>query len=274
MLFGNKTHVMGILNVTPDSFSGDGILSSGDDLEKIINKKLRIFISNNVDIIDIGGESTRPASIYKDSKPIDQIEEISRIKPVINIISKKTDIPISIDTMKSNVAEIACEMGATIINDVSMLSDSNMVNVARKYKTYLIISHIRNQKHINVVKEVNSDLKKMTQYAEENGISKDKIVVDPGIGFKKNSEESIEILRNIRFIKEELGYPILLGVSRKSFISSILPSDDTIRLEGTAATISYLITQGVDILRIHDIEFMTKVIKLTDSLVKGNYNSL
>ena len=270
MLFGNKTHVMGILNVTPDSFSGDGILSSGQNAEKIILEKLEDFKAQNVDIIDVGGESTKPAILYPDSKPVKEFEEISRIEPVIKIISENVDIPISIDTMKSNVAERACKLGASIINDVSMLSDPKMVEISAKYSTFLVVSHVRNKKHSNVVDEVIDDLKKSTEYAGLNGVSKEKIIIDPGIGFKKNAKESIEILRNINFIKSELGFPVLIGVSRKSFISSIVYDEGLDRIEGTAAALSYCITQGVDIVRVHDVQFMSKVSRLMDHLVREN----
>ena len=268
MFFGNKTYVMAILNVTPDSFSGDGVLTESGDINKIIFNKLESFVEDGADVIDVGGESTRPRSLYPDSRPISDTDEITRISSAIKIAVDNFEIPVSIDTMKANVANKACELGASIINDVSMLSDPNMAEVAANHGTYMIISHTQTKSQNDVVNSVIFDLNKAIEKAVSHGVNEDKIIIDPGIGFGKNAAESIELIRNISKLKKDLGFPILVGTSRKSFIDSVIQSSIDERIEGTAASVCYAITQGVDIVRVHDVKIMARVCEMTDALVR------
>ncbi|MEO0279061.1 MAG: dihydropteroate synthase [candidate division WOR-3 bacterium] len=266
LAFGNKTLIMGILNVTPDSFYDGGKYN-------LIDRALRRaeeILSEGADIIDIGGESTRPGS-----DPVSVHEEMERVLPVIEKL-KDFPIPISIDTYKSEVAEEACKLGATIINDISGLQfDSRIAEIAKKYDTYLIIMHIKGtpknmQKdphYEDVVSEIIEFLKKQSDYALEKGIPKDKIIIDPGIGFGKTLEHNLTILKNLGEFRK-LNFPILIGHSRKSMIGALLggvaPEE---RLFGTLGVSAYLISKRVDIIRVHDVKPHFELRKVLESIL-------
>jgi len=266
--WGERTYVMGVVNVTPDSFSGDGVLSVIGDVQSAIDQALRME-DEGADIIDIGGESTRPASIYPDAQPVSDDDEISRVIPVIEGLISRLNIPISIDTRKASVARVAVRSGAALINDVSMLEDPQMVRVISDMGVPIILSHIRKNGHQDdVVNEVIDDLRVAANDLKKAKVSQSKIIIDPGIGFAKNADQSIALLRNIHRLRAEFELPVLIGTSRKSFIGSVTNESVEDRRFGTAATVAWAVTAGVDIVRVHDVLEMVKVVKMTDTLAR------
>ncbi len=267
-IWGERTYVMGVVNVTPDSFSGDGVLSVIGDVQSAIDQALRME-DEGADIIDIGGESTRPASIYPDAQPVSDDDEISRVIPVIDGLISRLNIPISIDTRKASVARVAVRSGAALINDVSMLEDPQMVRVISDMGVPIILSHIRKNGHKDdVVNEVIDDLRVAANDLKKAKVSQSKIIIDPGIGFAKNADQSIALLRNIHRLRAEFELPVLIGTSRKSFIGSVTNESVEDRRFGTAATVAWAVTAGVDIVRVHDVLEMVKVVKMTDTLAR------
>ncbi|HOP32465.1 MAG TPA: dihydropteroate synthase [Candidatus Hydrothermia bacterium] len=250
--FRNRTLIMGILNITPDSFFDGGKFNVLDQAIKRADEML----NEGADIIDIGGESTRPGADL-----ISIQEEMDRVLPIFSKL-KGFPIPLSIDTYKHQVAEEACKLGATIINDISGLQfDPEIVNVAKKYDTYIIIMHMKghprdmqkNPQYGNVISEIISFLRKQSTFTRGAGVSESRIIVDPGIGFGKTLEHNILILKEIEKFKE-IGFPILVGHSRKSMIGALLnhqPPDD--RLYGTMAISAYLLLKRIEVLRVHDV---------------------
>ncbi len=248
-----KSLVMGILNVTPNSFSDGGIYF---DTQKAINHALSM-IEDGADIIDIGGESTRPFS-----DPVSVDDELSRVIPVIKGLRKKTDILISIDTTKSTVAREACSIGADIINDISgMLFDKKMIDIAKDINCPIILMHIKgnpknmqeNPTYDDVISEIKSHLLSRADYAIANGIDRKNIILDPGIGFGKTIENNFEILNRL----EELTsteYPFLIGVSNKSFIGKTLNVDESNRLQGTIVANTVALQKGCKIFRVHNVK--------------------
>ena len=266
--WGERTYVMGVVNVTPDSFSGDGVLSVIGDVQSAIDQALRME-DEGADIIDIGGESTRPASIYPDAQPVSDDDEISRVIPVIEGLISRLNIPVSIDTRKASVARVAVRSGAALINDVSMLEDPQMVRVISDMGVPIILSHIRKNGHQDdVVNEVIDDLRVAANDLKKAKVSQSKIIIDPGIGFAKNADQSIALLRNIHRLRAEFELPVLIGTSRKSFIGSVTNESIEDRRFGTAATVAWAVTAGVDIVRVHDVLEMVKVVKMTDTLAR------
>ena len=266
--WGERTYVMGVVNVTPDSFSGDGVLSVIGDVQSAIDQALRME-DEGADIIDIGGESTRPASIYPDAQPVSDDDEISRVIPVIEGLISRLNIPVSIDTRKASVARVAVRSGAALINDVSMLEDPQMVRVISDMGVPIILSHIRKNGHQDdVVNEVIDDLRVAANDLKKAKVSQSKIIIDPGIGFAKNADQSIALLRNIHRLRAEFELPVLIGTSRKSFIGSVTNESVEDRRFGTAATVAWAVTAGVDIVRVHDVLEMVKVVKMTDTLAR------
>uniref|UniRef100_A0A7V3ZZE4 Dihydropteroate synthase n=1 Tax=candidate division WOR-3 bacterium TaxID=2052148 RepID=A0A7V3ZZE4_UNCW3 len=263
--FGDHTLIMGILNVTPDSFYDGGKYNLTDSALKRAEEILR----EGADIIDIGGESSRPGA-----DPVTLQEELDRVIPVIEKL-KGFPIPISIDTYKSQVAEEACKNGASIINDISGLTqDERMVEVAKKYGTYIIIMHMKgtpknmqiNPTYTNVIEEIKEFLQRQANYAMKRGISRDRIIIDPGIGFGKNLEHNLEILKKIDEFKK-MGFPLLVGHSRKSMVGILLgnvPPDE--RLYGTLGISAYLIFKGVNIIRVHDVKPHVELRKVVEAL--------
>tara|TARA_Y100000588_G_scaffold295975_1_gene316353 strand:+ start:1094 stop:2083 length:990 start_codon:yes stop_codon:yes gene_type:complete len=267
-IWGARTYVMGVVNVTPDSFSGDGVWSAIGDVQSAIDQALRME-DEGADVIDIGGESTRPVSIYPDAQPISDDDEISRVVPVIEGLISRLNIPISIDTRKASVAQVAVRAGAALINDVSMMEDSQMIRVISDMDVPIILSHIRKNGHgEDILNEVIDDLRGAVKDLKKAKISQSKIIIDPGIGFAKNAEQSIALLRDIHRFRAEFELPVLIGTSRKSFIGSVTNEVVEDRRFGTAATVAWAVTGGVDIVRVHDVLEMVKVVKMSDTLAR------
>jgi dihydropteroate synthase len=262
---GKRTLLMGVLNVTPDSFSDGGLFF---DKKTAIAHGLKM-VEEGADFIDIGGESTRPGS-----KPLGLDEELRRVIPVIESLAKEVDAPISIDTYKSAVAKKAIEAGAQIINDISGLNlDPSLSQVAAKEDVPLVLMHIRGnpetmQKNIHydsLFSEIIQYLRNSIQRAESAGVDPEQIIIDPGIGFGKTVEDNLLILKNLQEFKI-LGKPLLLGTSRKSFIGKILNADVTGRLEGTLSSIVVGALNGAHIIRCHDVLQAKRAIAITDAV--------
>ena len=260
-----RTHIMGILNVTPDSFSDGGLYN---DVDRAVARALRM-VDEGADFIDVGGESTRPGT-----EPLALEEEVRRVVPVIEQLVKKTGVPISIDTYKSAVAERALQAGAVIVNDISGLHfDSKLSAVASVCGATIVLMHIRgtpktmqeNPQYENVIEEICSYLQEGIECAKSAGIQQ--VVVDPGIGFGKRLEHNLEILRSLRKF-HRFGYPVLVGPSRKSFIGTLLDLPVTDRLEGTAAAIAVSIMNGANIVRVHDVKEMKRVATVVDAIAR------
>ncbi len=273
----SRTYVMGILNLTPDSFSGDGLYGQG--VGRILSQAEE-FIEAGVDILDVGGESTRPGS-----DPVSAEEELDRVIPVIERLTEEFATLISVDTYKSEVARIALDAGASIVNDVwGLRADSELAAVIQESGAPVILMHNRSDPSNAAVKEnlggryvgveyddllqdVKAELQESISIAHQAGIPDSKIILDPGIGFGKTVSQNLELLDRSGEIRE-LGYPILLGPSRKSFIGYTLDLPPEERLEGTAAAVSVGITRGADIVRVHDVPELVRVVRMTDALVR------
>jgi dihydropteroate synthase len=258
--WGQRTYVMGIVNVDPDSFSGDGLR----DAESAIAQGKR-FAAEGADIIDVGGESTRPGF-----EPVSADEEMRRVMPVIERLAGELSVPVSIDTYKSEVARRAVAAGARMINDVWELKrDPKLARVAAEAGVPLVISqNQRESRFHDFLSELIASLKKSMQIALDAGVAWDNIIIDPGVGFGKTVEQNMEIVRRLAELKA-LGRPILLGTSRKSFIGHVLDLPVDQRLEGTAATVAIGIANGADMVRVHDVAQMVRVVKMSDAIVRG-----
>ena len=268
-----RTRVMGILNVTPDSFTDGGTFFSKDTA---VEHGLRMA-EDGADIIDIGGESTRPGS-----DPVAFEEELRRTLPVIEALGKKVAIPISVDTYKAAVARRAMDAGASMVNDVSGLRfDPGMAGVVAEYGVPVVIMHIRgtpknmqvNPEYEALIPEILDSLRVSIRIALGAGVREDKIIIDPGIGFGKTFEHNLQILRNLREFTL-LEKPLLVGPSRKAFLGKILGNASPLeRLEGTAAAVAISILNGANIVRVHDVKEMTKVARVADAIKKGVVDS-
>lgn len=267
-VWGKRTYVMGILNVTPDSFSGDGV---GLDVDAAVERAIA-FEKEGADIVDVGGESTRPVHTYgaAAASPVTEEEELKRVLPVIERLKGMVSIPISIDTYKATVAEKALEAGASMVNDVWRLkADRRMAEVVAKSKVPVVIMH--NQKgtsYRDLVPDVMGALRGSIEIALNAGVGRENIIVDPGMGFGKNTGQNLEILRRLGEFKA-LGRPILVGMSRKATIGAVLGLPVDQRLEGTAATVALSIANGADIVRVHDVKEMVRVARMTDAVERG-----
>lgn len=259
----SRTYIMGILNVTPDSFSDGGKFY---ETNKAIEQGIKIA-EEGADFIDIGGESTRPGS-----ESISADEEIKRVVPIIEALSKKISIPISIDTYKASVAEKALQAGAVIVNDISAMTfDEQMPDIVAKYNAGVILMHIKdkpktmqvNPSYENVTREVKDFLKDRVEKTKLSGINQ--IIIDPGIGFGKKLEHNLQLIRELKSFVE-LECPILIGASRKSFIGTILDLPPNERLEGTAAIVTASILNEANIVRVHDVKEIKRVAMVTDAL--------
>ena len=265
---------MGILNLTPDSFSGDGLFSKSQipnpksQIKKIIGIAEKM-IRDGADILDIGGESSRPGA-----KNIPVKEELKRVVPVVKLLAKKIEIPISVDTYKHEVAQAALDNGASIVNDITALSDKKMPEIIKKYDAAVVLMHMQgrpqdmqNRPHYkSLIPEIIKYLSKKIEIAVDSGINPDKIIIDPGIGFGKTLAHNLEIINRLR----EFGVlkrPILVGPSRKSFIGKILAKDTTERVFGTAAAVALAIANGAHIVRVHDARQMRDVAKVCDAIL-------
>jgi len=265
--FGERTYIMGILNVTPDSFSDGGMFFSAS----IAVSRAKKMLSEGADIIDIGGESTRPGA-----RPVSVKEELKRVIPVIEAVSSMNGAVVSIDTTKSQVAEAAIKAGARMINDISALRfDSKMAKLAARKKVPVVLMHIlgkprtmqKNPRYKDLMADIISYLQKSISLAIREGVLKRNLIVDPGFGFGKTPEHNLEILRSLRQLRV-LGQPVLIGTSRKSTIGSILQAPADQRLEGTAATVTAAIAAGADIVRVHDVGAMKNVAKVSDAIYR------
>lgn len=269
-LFGQRTYLMGILNVTPDSFSDGGCFIK----PAVAVKHAKEMLAEGADIIDVGGESSRPGA-----EGVLAEEEKKRVLPVIEKLAEETSAIISIDTTKAEVARAALSCGAAMVNDISALGfDSRMAELVAEYKVPLCIMHIRgtpgdmqdDPAYLDLMGEVINYLFERLEIAQKAGILLEQIIVDPGIGFGKTVEHNLEILRRLKELKV-LGCPILVGSSRKSVIGEILNLPVEERLEGTAATVALAIANGADIIRVHDVTQMKRVAKMVDAIVRREY---
>ena len=270
MLIGNKefdfqknAYVMGILNVTPDSFSDGG---KWNEVDKAL-KHVEQMIADGADIIDIGGESTRPGYV-----PVDAKDEAERVAPVIEKINENFDVAISVDTYKAYVAECAIEAGAHMVNDIwGFKGDDELAKVVAKYNIPCCIMHNRDNKlrpYKNYLEDVVNDLKGSINLGISAGVAKDKMILDPGIGFGKNLEENLYLMNNLEKICG-MGYPVLLGTSRKSMIGLTLDLPVEDRLEGTLATTVMGVMKGCSIVRVHDVKENYRVIKMTKAIMEA-----
>ena len=278
--WGTRTYVMGILNITPDSFSGDGLMSKGETLERSLEQARR-FVAAGAAILDVGGESTRPGS-----EPVGVEEERFRVLPVIKaLVNEFPETVISIDTYKAVIAEEALQAGAHMVNDVwSLRADPNLREVVAKARCPVVLMHNRSNpasvevraqlgsayvgaEYTDLMEDVKRELLESVTLAQKAGISDEHIILDPGVGFGKKVEHNLELINRLGEIRA-LGFPVLLGPSRKSFIGYTLDLPADQRLEGTAAAVAVGIVRGADIVRVHDVEFMTRIAKMTDALVR------
>ena len=261
---GEHTYIMGILNVTPDSFSDGG---RHNRLEEAIIHVERM-INEGADIIDIGGESTRPGYTF-----VSDEEEIDRVVPVIEEIRKRWDIPISVDTYKSKVAKAACTAGADLINDIWGLQyDKDMAAVVKDMDLAVCLMHNReNLDYQDFHQDFLQDMSKIIDTAKEAGISDDKIIIDPGIGFAKTLDMNLYLMNNLEIL-HQFGYPILLGTSRKSMIGKTLDLPVDQRLEGTLATTVMGVMKGSHFVRVHDVLANRRAIQMTEAILqKGKH---
>ncbi len=259
----SRTHIMGVLNVTPDSFSDGGKFF---EAERAIERAMQM-VEEGADFIDVGGESTRPGS-----EPVPPEEELRRTVPVVAELAKRVRVPISIDTYKSEVASAALDAGATMVNDISAgRFDPALLSLVAREKATIVLMHMKgrpktmqsNPSYGDVTKEVRNFLKDRAEACRNEGI--DQIVVDPGIGFGKQLHHNLTLLRELNVL-HDLGYPVLVGPSRKSFIGMILDLPVEERLEGTAAAVAASILHGAHIVRVHDVRAMKRVAKVTDAI--------
>jgi len=257
---GKRTYIMGILNVTPDSFSDGGKFN---DIELAVNH-VKLMIAEGADIIDIGGESTRPGH-----DAVSEEEEIKRVIPVIKALKREISVPISVDTYKGRVAEFALEAGADMINDIwGFKKEVYIAKVAAKYNVPCCLMHNRDNKNYNnIIEDVLKDLEESIEIALSAGVKRENIILDPGIGFAKSYEDNLKTMNNLEKLNS-LGYPLLLGTSRKSMIGIAQGLDASQRLEGTLATTTIGIMKGCQFIRVHDIKENKKVCVLTDAIVR------
>ena len=270
--WGDRTYVMGIINLSPESFSGDGVA----DPEDAIAQAHR-FVSEGADILDIGGESTRPGS-----SPVSVDEEIRRVVPVMERLAAEIPVPLSVDTCKSDVAVRALEVGATMLNDQwGLKQDPHLAELAAERGVPIILMSNQRDRggydagaqrdtgyYGDVMAEVTASLQQSMEVALKLNVPGENIILDPGIGFGKTWQQDIEIIRRLGEL-QELGRSVLIGTSRKSLIKMVLnlPADE--RVEGTAATVAISIANGADIVRVHDVQRMVRVCRMTDAIVRG-----
>lgn len=280
LAWGSRTFIMGILNITPDSFSGDGLLRKEDVIPRALEQARR-FVASGADILDIGGESTRPGAAA-----VGEAEEIERVVPVVRALMREgIDAILSIDTSKAAVMQAALDAGANWINDIwGLHADPAMAGVAARSAAPLILMHNRRKpvatelqsdlggryvgaNYEDLVPDVCRELMESVKIALDAGVKSENIMLDPGIGFSKTSEQNLELLDRLDEVRA-LGFPILLGPSRKSFIGYTLNLPPDQRAEGTAAAVAVGIVRGADIIRVHDVEMMVRVARMTDAIVR------
>lgn len=265
VVVGGRTLVMGIVNVTPDSFSGDGLPADAEAAVKLGAQ----MADDGADILDVGGESTRPGS-----DPVSAQEELERVAPVIEGLAAQVDVPISVDTRKLEVAGAAIEVGAAIVNDISGGADQAMLEIVRDSGAGMVLMHMQGEpktmqaepRYDDVVREVRDFLAERIGAAVAAGVSRRQLCADPGIGFGKTVQHNLSLLRDIGSF-HDLRVPLLVGVSRKRFLGELTGVDEPQeRLEGTAAAVAWCVAQGVDIVRVHDVREMVKVVRVIDAI--------
>ena len=277
LVFGEKTWLMGIINVTPDSFSGDGLAAPGRSKDEIVSAAVdqaRAFVRAGAEILDVGAESTRPASVYGDRPPVNPETEAALAVPVVAAMVRELGRAalVSIDTSHASVARAALAAGATIVNDVwGARRDPGTAQAAAAAGAHLVVMH--NQERANypdgVVPAVIAWLREAVERARELGVPRARLLVDPGIGFGKATAQSLDLLHRLREIKDALGLPLLVGTSRKRFIGDVLdnaPLDE--RLEGTAASVALAIAGGADVVRVHDVAPIARTVRVADAIVR------
>lgn len=276
--WGSRTYVMGILNITPDSFSGDGLGGSDAVYRAVAQGKL--FAEGGADILDVGGESTRPGA-----EPVTVEQETTRVIPIIQALQVEVDLPISIDTYKAEVAAAALDAGAHMVNDVwALRADPRLAPLIAERRVPIVLMHNRSNpantelrdrlggRYVgvecqNLIEDIKRELMESVAIAKGAGISDEQILLDPGIGFGKTVEQNLELLDRCGEIRE-LGYPLLVGPSRKSFIGYTLDLPPDQRVEGTAAAVAIAIARGADIVRVHDVGAIARVAKMTDAIAR------
>ena len=259
--WGSRTYVMGIVNVTPDSFSGDGL---AHDADAALEQALR-FQAEGADIIDVGGESTRPGHT-----PVNADEEIRRVVPVIRLLASRLHIPVSVDTYKHKVAREAVAAGASMINDVwGLKRDPALAELAAGEGVPIVLMHNQTgTNYADLLPDVIASLRASMDIALGAGVPPENIILDPGVGFGKTAEHNLELLRRLSELRA-LGRPLLVGTSRKSIIGLVLDLPVEERLEGTAATVALSIANGADVVRVHDVKAMRRVSRMSDAVVRG-----
>jgi dihydropteroate synthase len=267
--WGARTHVMGIVNVTPDSFSGDGLLADGREVapQAALSQAMAMAVEG-ADLIDVGGQSTRPGHA---EIPVD--DEIARSVPVIREIrAALPDMPISIDTTRATVASAAFDAGANLVNDIwGIAADDDLLRLVAERRAPIVLMHNRAEpRYVNVVAEVIADLSRALDTALAAGVPWDLTIVDPGIGFGKTAEQNIAVLHDLHLLAT-LGRPVLLGTSRKSTIGKVLDLPASQRVEGTMATTALAVAAGADIIRVHDVQPNVRVARMADAIVRGGW---
>src|ERR1700730_2241063 len=258
--WGSRTYVMGIVNVTPDSFSGDGVT----DLETAVGQALQME-QDGADLIDIGGGSTRPATWAGPGLSLE--DELARVIPVVTRVAAMVAVPVSIDTYKAEVAKRAIAAGAGLVNDVwGLRRDPQMAATVAGVRVPVVLMHNKpGGGYVDLIGEISDSLRESVELARAAGVTDDRILVDPGIGFGKTREENLEIIRRLSELRQ-LGFPLLIGPSRKSFIGKTLDLPAGERLEGTATAVALSIAGGADIVRVHDVKAMVRVAKMADAI--------
>jgi len=277
--WGQRTYIMGIINATPDSFSGDGLATGADWVDTAVQQAHQ-FAADGADILDVGGESTRPGS-----QPITAEEELARVLPVITAVRQTVNLPISVDTYRADVAEAALQAGANWVNDVwGLRMDGRMAAVVAAAACPVVLMHNRSKpknvaqqdklggryvgmEYSDLIGDIKRELQESINLALAAGVRESQIIIDPGIGFGKTVDQNLQLLNQLGQLKA-LGFPILLGTSRKSFIGYTLDLPPAERVEGTAATIAIGIDRGADIVRVHDVKVMARVAKMVDRIVR------
>jgi len=262
LYLSERTHIMGILNVTPDSFSDGG---ENTTIEKAL-QHARKMVEEGADMIDVGGESTRP-----DHEPISAEEEMERVLPVIEALKEETDVPISIDTYKAQTAEEAIKAGADMINDIwGAKKDPNMAHIAATYDVPIVLMHNRtNKQYESIMDEMIEDIQQSVDIVLNAGVKENNIIIDPGIGFGKELEHNYIVLNKLEMFTKTFPYPLLLGASRKSFITKVLDVNPDERDNATGATTCLGIAKGASIIRVHDVKRHVELAKMTDAIVRG-----
>lgn len=277
--WGKRTYVMGILNLTPDSFSGDGLMTRRNAMDAAVTQAMQ-FVADGADILDLGGQSTRPGS-----EPVDADAELARVLPALKAVRAVVDVPISVDTYWAKVAAAALDAGADWINDVwGLRMDPEMAHVVAGSGCRVVIMHNRSKpkdvsqearlggryvgiEYDDLIADIKRELEQSIGLALNAGVRESQIIIDPGVGFGKTVSQNVRLVNELDAFKS-MGYPILLGTSRKSFIGYTLDLPPDERMEGTAATVAIGIDRGADIVRVHDVKPIVRVARMTDAIVR------